>query len=93
MGESILLKYQCSENFGNHLDNRIGNFCFDIKANLMISRKMKIPDFHKISYFLVSSDTLLVGVADFKKLSYHFDFQYFTLPILSCTPLCNLSIK
>jgi len=35
MGESILLKYQCSENFGNHLDNRIGNFCFDIKANQM----------------------------------------------------------
>ncbi len=29
----------------------------------MISRKMKIPDFHKISCVLVSIDTLFVGVA------------------------------
>ncbi len=29
----------------------------------MISRKMKIPDFHKISYVLVSIDTVIVGVA------------------------------
>jgi len=29
----------------------------------MISRKMKIIDFHKISYILVSIDTVIVGVA------------------------------
>jgi len=29
----------------------------------MISRKMKILDFHKISYILVSIDTVIVGVA------------------------------
>ncbi len=32
----------------------------------MISRKMKIPDFHKISYVLVSIDTVIVGVAGFE---------------------------
>ncbi len=29
----------------------------------MISRKMKILDFHKISYILVPIDTVIVGVA------------------------------
>ncbi len=32
----------------------------------MISRKMKILDFHKISYILVSIDTVIVGVARFE---------------------------
>ena len=32
----------------------------------MISRKMKILDFHKISYILVSIDTVIVGVAGFE---------------------------
>ena len=32
----------------------------------MISRKMKILDSHKISYVLVSNDTLFVGVAGFE---------------------------
>ena len=32
----------------------------------MISRKMKIIDFHKISYILVSIDTVIVGVAGFE---------------------------
>ncbi len=30
----------------------------------MISIKMKIIDFHKISYILVSIDTVIVGVAE-----------------------------
>ena len=32
----------------------------------MISIKMKITDFHKISYILVSIDTVIVGVAGFE---------------------------
>ncbi len=32
----------------------------------MISRKMKIPDFHKISYVLESIDTLFVGMTGFE---------------------------
>ena len=32
----------------------------------MILRKMKILDFHKISYILVSIDTVIVGVAGFE---------------------------
>ena len=32
----------------------------------MISRKMKIPDFHKISYVLVFIDTLIVGMTGFE---------------------------
>ena len=32
----------------------------------MISRKMKILDFHKISYNLVSIDTLFVGMTGFE---------------------------
>ena len=32
----------------------------------MISEKMKIADFHKISYFLMSVDTVIVGVAGFE---------------------------
>ena len=32
----------------------------------MISRKMKILDFHKISYVLVSIDTLIVGMTGFE---------------------------
>lgn len=32
----------------------------------MISRKMKTLDFHKISYILVSVDTVIVGVAGFE---------------------------
>ena len=32
----------------------------------MISRKMKILDSHKISYVLVSIDTIVVGVAGFE---------------------------
>jgi hypothetical protein len=34
----------------------------------MISRKMKIPDFHKISYILVSIDTVIVGVPENRSL-------------------------
>tara|TARA_R110002051_G_scaffold230627_1_gene292618 strand:- start:2927 stop:3256 length:330 start_codon:yes stop_codon:yes gene_type:complete len=57
------LDYQCNEKFGNFLGNRIGNLPIDIKANLLMSKIMKIIDYHKISYFLVSFDTLKVGVA------------------------------
>nr|AOE06132.1 hypothetical protein [uncultured bacterium] len=32
----------------------------------MISRKIKTLDFHKISYILVSVDTVIVGVAGFE---------------------------
>ena len=64
--KSSLLNYQCSENSGNKSGNRIGNLSFDNKANLMISIKMKIIDFHKISYILVSIDTVIVGVAGFE---------------------------
>ena len=66
MRKSSLLNYQCSKKLGNKLGNRIGNLSFDNKANLMISEKMKIPDFHKISYFLVSIDTLIVGMTGFE---------------------------
>ncbi len=62
----MLMEYQGSEKFGNYLGNRIGHFSIDIKTNLMISIKMKITDFHKISCFLVSFDTLFVGVAGFE---------------------------
>gem|GEM_PF-4870417 len=66
MRKSSLLNYQCSKKFGNKSGNRIGNLWFDNKANLMISEKMKIADFHKISYFLMSVDTVIVGVAGFE---------------------------
>lgn len=62
----VLMEYQCNEKFGNYTGNRIGNLPFDIKANLMISIKMKIVDSHKISCFLMSVDTLFVGVAGFE---------------------------
>ena len=65
------MEYQCNEKFGNYRGNRIGHFIIDIKTNLMISEKMKIADFHKISYFLVSFDTLFVGVADLTTTLYH----------------------
>ncbi len=32
----------------------------------MISEKIEIADFHKISYFLVSVDTLIVGMTGFE---------------------------
>ncbi len=32
----------------------------------MISKKMKILDFHKISYVLVSIDTVIVGMTGFE---------------------------
>ncbi|MBW8201231.1 hypothetical protein [Flagellimonas abyssi] len=35
----------------------------------MILRKMKILDFHKISYILVSIDTVIVGVAELEPLT------------------------
>ncbi|MEP5341040.1 MAG: hypothetical protein ABJL44_16125, partial [Algibacter sp.] len=58
-----LMVYQCSKKFGNYTGNRIGHLSFDIKTNLMISIKIKIIDYHKISYFLISFDTFFVGVA------------------------------
>lgn len=51
--KSSLMNYQFSEKIDTNLGNRIGNPRIDIKANLMISEKMKIADFHKISYYLM----------------------------------------
>ena len=38
------------------------NLSFDKKANIIISRKIKFLDFHKISHVLVSFETVLVGM-------------------------------
>lgn len=73
----MLLEYQCNEKLGNYRGNRIGHFSIDIKTNLMNSIKMKITDFHKISCFLVSFDTLFVGVAGLIKNSQPSEIQYF----------------
>ncbi len=62
----MLMDYQCSEKFGNFSGNRIGNLPIDIKANLLMSKNMKIFDYHKISYFLVSFDTIKVGMTGFE---------------------------
>ena len=64
--KSTLLNYQCSKNFGNKTGNRIGNLWFDNKANLIISLKIEISDFHHISYILVSIDTVIVGMTGFE---------------------------
>tara|TARA_R110002111_G_scaffold194842_2_gene260853 strand:- start:170 stop:412 length:243 start_codon:yes stop_codon:yes gene_type:complete len=76
------MDYQCNEKFGNFLGNRIGNLPIDIKANLLISNKTTTVDYHKISYFLVSFDTLIVGVAGLTTFLYHTVKQTITLFIL-----------
>ena len=46
--------------------NRIGNLCFDIKANYMKSIKIELIENHIISFLMMSFDTIFVGVAGFE---------------------------
>jgi hypothetical protein len=56
----------------------------------MISEKMKIPDFHKISYLLVSLDTIFVGMTACTLLLQIFDYQYFNHTYLNQNPIWTL---
>jgi hypothetical protein len=55
--------------------NRIGNFCFAIKAYYMISVKIKLTDNHIISFSKVLINTLFVGMTGAELPSYSFDNQ------------------
>ncbi len=61
-----LRNYQCIEKKRLKIGNRIGNFCYDIKAIQMKSKKMYLLDFHLFNKKRVSNDTLFVGVAGFE---------------------------
>jgi hypothetical protein len=57
---------QCNEKIQLKISNRIGNFCFPIKAYYMISEKMKLADNHIISFLKVLINTLSVGMTGFE---------------------------
>jgi hypothetical protein len=58
----------------------------------MISRKMKTLDYHKISYVLVSNDTLFVGMIVPHVSLQILDFQYFECTYQNQIPIWSLDL-
>jgi peroxiredoxin family protein len=81
---------QCNEKIQLKISNRIGNFCFPIKAYYMISEKMKLADNHIISFLKVLINTLSVGMTACTLLLQIFDYQYFNHTYLNQNPIWTL---